>query len=55
MGNQDDRLALGSELVDADQALVLEGLVPHRQNFIDEQNVWVDGGGDGEPQPHLHP
>jgi hypothetical protein len=32
----------------------LEVRVPDRQHLVDEQDLAVEVGGDGEAQPHLH-
>src|SRR5262249_35458903 len=36
------------------QALLLERRVAHRQDLVDEQDLGVEVGGDGEGQPNIH-
>jgi hypothetical protein len=55
VGDEEDGLAPPAELADLVEALVDEGLVPHRQDLVDEENVRVHVDGDGEAEPHVIP
>src|SRR5438309_2299811 len=52
--DEDDRLPLGAELGDLREALVLEVLVPHREDLVDEEGVGVEVDRDREAQAHVH-
>jgi len=39
----------------AAQALRLKLGVPHGQDLVYQQHVWLEVRGDREPQPHVHP
>ena len=50
----DERGALADDLFDSTDALLLEVGIAHRQHLVDQQDVGLQEGGDGEAQPHLH-
>ena len=52
--DDDDRAALGLELVDPVEALFLESLVPDGEHLVDEQHVGLDVHRDGEAEPDVH-
>src|SRR6185503_1453449 len=46
--------ALAAETVDPVEALALEGGVAHRQRLVDDQDLGLDMGADGEGEPGAH-
>ena len=42
------------DLVHLAQRLALEGGVADREHLVDEQDLGLEVGGDGEGEPHLH-
>ena len=54
MTDEDERSALGAEILQILQAFLLEIGVAHRQRFVDDQYVGIDVGGDGETEPERH-
>ncbi len=54
VAHQDQCLALGEQFLDLADALALEVLVADRQHLVDEHDVVVHVGGDGEAQAKLH-
>ena len=54
VGDEQDRLALLLDLLDAVEALLLEDLVADGEHLVDQQDVGVDVDGHGEAQPHVH-
>ena len=36
------------------QAFLLEGMVPHRQHFVHDEDFRLEVGGDGEGEAHIH-
>src|SRR5262249_38837715 len=51
MRHQDQRGAAAQELLDAMDALLLELEVADREHLVEQQDVGLDVGGDGEAQP----
>jgi hypothetical protein len=54
VGHEHDGPPLALERPDAVEALGLEGLVPHREHLVDQQDVGLDVHRHGEPQPDQH-
>ena len=54
MGDEDDRAAARRDLVHLRQRLALEGGVADREHLVDEQDLRLEVGGDGEGEPHRH-
>lgn len=54
MRTEDERPAAGGELEQPVDALLLEVAVAYRERLVDDQDVGLDLGGDGEPQAHRH-
>ena len=54
VADEQDRPALLADVVHLAQALVLERRVADRQHLVDEQDLRLEVGGDGEGQPHVH-
>ena len=54
VGDEQDRAALGLELCDLGQALLLEGLVAHGEDLVHQQDVRVDVHGHGERELDIH-
>ena len=48
------RSALLGDIVHLSQALLLEGGVADRQHLVDQQDLRLEVGGDGERQPQVH-
>src|SRR6187431_2854573 len=55
MRDQHDGLTAAADLLDALDALFLKLGVAHGKDFVDEQDLRLDVGGDRERQPHVHP
>jgi hypothetical protein len=55
VGNEEDRHPLPPQVVNPFQAFALEGLIPHRQHLVHQQNLRVGVDRDREAQPHIHP
>ena len=47
-------MPLPDDLTDPLEALLLEVGVAHGQHLVDQQDVGLEEGGDGEAEPHLH-
>ena len=45
---------LRTEFIHALHALFLKGEIPHRQRFVDNQNIWPHHGRNGEREAHIH-
>ena len=54
MGDIQQGGARPDDLADALQALLLEVGVAHGQDLVDQQDVGLEIGGDGEAEAHLH-
>ena len=54
MRDVDERRAQAHDLFDPAEALLLEIRVADRQHLVDQEDVGLQEGGDGEAQPHLH-
>src|SRR5262249_15681404 len=54
VGHEDNRPAGLLEREDPAEALPLEGLVPHREHSVEEEDFRVQERGDREPEPHRH-
>src|SRR5215469_681063 len=54
MRDEHDRLPLALQLVNPGEAFSLEGEVPHRQHFIQQQNVGFEVSRNGKGQPYVH-
>jgi hypothetical protein len=54
VGDKDEGSAIVDETLSATKALALKQGIPDREDFIDEQKVRIDVGGDREPQTHIH-
>src|SRR5215211_5125900 len=50
----EEQRAGAAEIVDPVDALLLEGEVAHRQGLVDDQDLGIDVGANGEGQPHAH-
>ena len=55
VGDEDDRPAALLEREDPPEALPLERLVADGEDLVEEQDVRVEEGGDGEAEAHRHP
>ena len=53
--DEQDRLARREKLRERPPALVLEFLVADGKNLVQQEDVGIQIGGDGETEPHLHP
>ena len=54
MADEHDRAAVASELLDLLGAPPLEALVADGEHLVDEQDLGLDVGGDGEAEAHEH-
>ena len=54
VGHEDDGLVAAAELADLVEALVNEGLVTHREHFVDQENIRIDVDRNREPEAHVH-
>ena len=54
MRDVEERGAVPHDLFDPPEALLLEVGVADRQHLVDQQDVGLQEGGNGETQPHLH-
>ena len=54
VADEHDRAAVAPELVDLLRAAPLEALVADGEHLVDEQDLRLDVGGDGEAEPHEH-
>ena len=53
--HEDDRSALFGDVDDPVQAPLLELVVADGEHLVDEQDLWLEVGGDAEREPHRHP
>ena len=54
MADEQDRAALAGDVLHLAQALALEVSVADGEHLVDEQDVRLEVGGDGEAEPHVH-
>ena len=54
MGHEQERGAVGHDLADPAEALLLEVGVPDGQDLVDEKDVGIEVGSDGEAEADLH-
>ena len=55
MRDEEDRLSPRGELLDRVEAAAREGLVAHREDLVDDEDLGVDVDRDREAEPHVHP
>jgi hypothetical protein len=55
VGDENDGRAPTTELRHSPEALLLKALVAHRQDLVDQEDIWLQMHRDGEPQARVHP